>query len=85
MHSTVDVRSLRSDTQEQIRRNSVGRFGSLDEFARRHSLDTKGRIFAHCRESGDIVEPKIDLSGKGNYKVRSRDFVDNYDIVYTRT
>lgn len=66
MHSTVDVRSLRSDTQEQIRRNSVGRFGSLDEFARRHNLDTKGRIFAHCRESGDIVKPKIDLSGKGN-------------------
>lgn len=65
MTGRVDVSSLRSDTREQLRRNSVGRFGSLDEFARRHSLDTRGRVFAHCRESGDLIEPKIDLSGKG--------------------
>lgn len=64
MSSTVDVGSLRRDTREQLRRNSVGRFGSLDEFARRHSLDTKGKVFANCQESGDVIEPKIDLSGR---------------------
>lgn len=50
------------DTFEQIERNSRGSFKSLIDFAERNNLDTRGKIFANCAETGDIVEPQIDLS-----------------------
>ncbi|AQZ10727.1 ICS2 (YBR157C) [Zygosaccharomyces parabailii] len=45
---------------EQIDRNR-GRYGSLLEFAEQNGLDVRGRVFANCEESGDVLEPKIDL------------------------
>lgn len=50
------------DTFEQIERNSRGSFKSLIDFAERNNLDTRGKIFANCVETGDIAEPQIDLS-----------------------
>ncbi|QLL34758.1 hypothetical protein HG536_0H01330 [Torulaspora globosa] len=49
------------DTNEQIKRNSSGRFGSLVEFAQHHHMDTTGKVFAHCAETGDVPQPTIDL------------------------
>lgn len=50
------------DTFEQIERNSRGSFKSLIDFAEKNNLDTRGKIFANCAETGDIAEPQIDLS-----------------------
>lgn len=49
------------DTNEQIKRNSSGRFGSLLEFAQHNHVDTTGKVFAHCAETGDKSQPTIDL------------------------
>lgn len=40
---------------EQMERNSNGRYGSLVEFANDNKLDVEGKVFASCEE------PKIDL------------------------
>lgn len=45
---------------EQMDRNK-GRYGSLLEFAQQNGLNVKDRVFANCEESGDVLEPKIDL------------------------
>lgn len=49
------------DTNEQIKRNSSGPFGSLLEFAQHHRMDTTRKVFAHCAETGDVPQPTIDL------------------------
>ncbi|QLQ81875.1 hypothetical protein HG537_0G01290 [Torulaspora globosa] len=54
-------RNTIQDTNEQIKRNSSGRFGSLVEFAQHHQMDTTGKVFAHCAETGDVPQPTIDL------------------------
>ncbi|CAI4274336.1 CFF_collapsed_G0003440.mRNA.1.CDS.1 [Saccharomyces cerevisiae] len=49
------------NTNEQLRRNASGRFGSLKEFAEKNQINIEGKIFAHKVETGDILQPLIDL------------------------
>ena len=49
------------NTNEQLRRNASGRFGSLKEFAEKNQINIEGKIFAHKAETGDILQPLIDL------------------------
>lgn len=46
------------NTNEQIRRNTVGVFGSLSEFAAKNHIDLKGRVFV---DTNDYDTPLIDL------------------------
>lgn len=47
-----------NNTNEQIRRNTVGIFGSLSEFAEKNQIDLKGKVFA---DSNEYETPLIDL------------------------
>ncbi|CAI4055697.1 Ics2p SKDI_02G2670 [Saccharomyces kudriavzevii IFO 1802] len=49
------------NTNEQLRRNARGKFGSLKEFAERNHINVEGKVFAHKLETGDILQPLIDL------------------------
>ncbi|EJS44763.1 ics2p [Saccharomyces arboricola H-6] len=49
------------NTNEQLRRNASGKFGSLKEFAKRNQINIEGKVFAHKIETGDILQPLIDL------------------------
>ncbi|AAS54221.1 AGL270Wp [Eremothecium gossypii ATCC 10895] len=59
--SSALANAIARDTSEQIRRNSTGVFASLRDFAAKTGAPTKGRVFAHCPETGDASTPVIDL------------------------
>ncbi|KAL3233902.1 hypothetical protein RNJ44_03942 [Nakaseomyces bracarensis] len=46
------------NTNEQIRKNSIGIFGSLSEFAEKNHIDLKGKVFA---DTNEYDKPLIDL------------------------
>ena len=63
-----------SDTQDQIRRNSLGNFSNLVEFARLNKISTKNKIFVNCPETGDHINKEsidLDLSNYQFGKVTS--------------
>ncbi|CAI4058925.1 hypothetical protein N7582_001242 [Saccharomyces uvarum] len=68
-HSSLDTsythqespKSTILNTNEQLRRNASGKFGNLEEFAIRNQINIKGKVFAHKPETGDILQPLIDL------------------------
>ncbi|AGO13609.1 AaceriAGL270Wp [[Ashbya] aceris (nom. inval.)] len=59
--SSALANAIARDTSEQIRRNSTGVFASFRDFAAKTGAPTKGRVFAHCPETGDPGTPVIDL------------------------
>ena len=69
LHSSLDTsythqespKSTILNTNEQLRRNVSGNFGNLEEFAIRNQINIKGKIFADKPETGDILQPLIDL------------------------
>lgn len=54
-HAMSPQRTI-ENTNEQLRRNSVGQFASLSEFAQLNHIDVEGRQFVN-----EPVAPKIDL------------------------
>lgn len=59
--SRVSPLATMLDTQEQIRRNSLGYFTDFIDFARRNGLNPETTVFADCPESGDAPHPVIDI------------------------
>ena len=57
----ISPKSTIINTNEQLRRNASGKFGSLKEFAERNQINIEGKVFAHKVETGDILQPLIDL------------------------